>query len=211
MELEYCTQCPRHCSFDSLKCGRGMKYVENLKKGGEEMKCNCEDVEKNDNGMHNHHKHCGRHRQHCKGKEMPHSELDINNCDDLSELLRACGRVMHHREGRKYGQGRIMHILSEKGEIYQKELQETLGIQPGSISEILSKMEDRGLIERIRVEEDRRKTIVRITDVGRSHVEEHRHGNISKDMFTVLNEEEQGELKRLLKVLLENWRQSREE
>lgn len=61
--------------------------------------------------------------------------------DDLYNILRACGHHLYHRFGKDMGQGRILAILSERESITQKELQEMLRIQPGSATEILTKLE----------------------------------------------------------------------
>ncbi|TCL57689.1 DNA-binding MarR family transcriptional regulator [Kineothrix alysoides] len=123
-------------------------------------------------------------------------------------MLRVCGHILYHRAGRQSGQGRILHILSERSELSQKELQEMLRVQPGSMSEILSKMESKGLVERIRDEEDKRKTQVRLTETGKAHVENHHCGLGNKDIFSALDENQQEELKELLALLLEDWRHS---
>ncbi|MDC7287551.1 MarR family winged helix-turn-helix transcriptional regulator [Blautia schinkii] len=134
----------------------------------------------------------------------------VDEPEDLDGLLRACGHYLYHKAaGAKSGQGKIMHILSSQKEISQKELQEHLGIQPGSISEILSKMENKGLLQRIKDGEDRRKTIVRITDAGEHHVEEFRKngkGDRNKDIFSALDDGQKEELKKLLRILLESWK-----
>lgn len=159
----------------------------------------------------------GRHRSGGHSRDMHDSEEHgvherggawaPGEAEDLDTLLRACGHYMYHRAaGEKSGQGKIMHILAAQKEISQKELQEHLGIQPGSVSEILSKMENKGLLERIKDGEDRRKTIVRITDGGEKHVEEFRKKGKNRDLFSALNDEQKDELKELLKLLLQSWK-----
>lgn len=124
--------------------------------------------------------------------------------EDLFRLMRRCGHILFQKEAKKSSQGRIMHILYHRGEIGQKELQEMLQIQPGSISEILTKLENKGLVCREKDDEDKRRTIVRITPAGRQHAEEFRRSR-SKNMFSALDEEQQEELKILLKRLIEDW------
>lgn len=67
----------------------------------------------------------------------------------------------------KASQKRILVILNELETITQRDLTERLGIQPGSASEILSKMESAGWICRPQNETDRRTIDVCLTDSGR--------------------------------------------
>lgn len=87
----------------------------------------------------------------------------------------------------------------------QKELQEALGVQPGSASEIISKLEDRGLVSRERDEEDRRRVVLRITEAGREQAEAASCEEKGQDLYEALSVEEQDTLKALLKKLLESW------
>ncbi|HIX76390.1 MAG TPA: MarR family transcriptional regulator [Candidatus Fusicatenibacter merdavium] len=67
----------------------------------------------------------------------------------------------------KGSQKRILIVLLETGEITQRVLTERLGIQPGSASEVLAKLEHAGLIVRRPSDEDRRTTNVSLTEIGR--------------------------------------------
>ena len=87
----------------------------------------------------------------------------------------------------------------------QKELQEALAIQPGSVSEIISKLEARGLLSRERDEEDKRRMVLRITDAGRAGAEAFSGAESGNELYGALSEEEQSTLKELLKKLLESW------
>ena len=123
--------------------------------------------------------------------------------DELYQLMRECGHFLYHKA--KAGQGRILNILEERKEISQKELQELLQVQPGSLSEILSKIEKKGLLERVADAGDRRKVVVRITAAGEERVLERRRSGKRKDWFAVLDEGQKEELKQLLKQLLDSW------
>ena len=68
--------------------------------------------------------------------------------DDLAGQLEQCGKFLMYCLGKRRGQEKILRILWEQGEISQRELQELLGIQPGSMSEIAAKLESKGLIVR---------------------------------------------------------------
>ena len=126
--------------------------------------------------------------------------------DDLYTLMRACGHILYHQGGRKSGQGRILRILSHCEAMSQRELQEVLGIQTGSLSEILAKLENAGFIERERDEADRRRSVVRLTPAGRNHAEECCRDGERQDMFSALDEGQREQLKKLLTILLADWK-----
>lgn len=66
----------------------------------------------------------------------------------------------------KASQKRILIILNEVKSITQRDLTMRLGIQPGSASEILSKLETAGLILRTINETDRRTADISLTKQG---------------------------------------------
>ena len=61
--------------------------------------------------------------------------------------MRRCGHFLYQRQGGQ-GQRRVLTILQERGSMQQRELQEYLGIQPGSMSELIGKLEQKGLLKR---------------------------------------------------------------
>lgn len=127
--------------------------------------------------------------------------------EDLYHLMRACGHILYHSGSSKTGQGRILHILDEEGDVSQKDLQAMLEIQSGSISEILAKLERDELIERRKDERDRRKVIVSMTDKGRDHARHYHEGPQEKDWFAALDDVQRDELGNLLQILLDSWKE----
>ena len=157
-----------------------------------------------------------------RGERPHHRPVDYQNTEDLTILLRGCGHYLFHRSheimrGGDRGRGRgvmggsqqqVLSILSKNGPMAQKDLLEMLMIQPGSLSELLSKLEEKGLLNRKEDENDRRKVILTLTEEGQNAVagsagESDQEGE--KDLFAVLNEEEKNSLKSLLKKLLGSW------
>ena len=110
--------------------------------------------------------------------------------------------VMHFRKHNRagYSQQKVLSILYERESICQKDLQEILEIQAGSMSELLSKLQDRGLVERVKNEKDRRSSVVRITEEGRRFKEE-MPALKDQAMFGVLDETEKEQLRQILKKL----------
>ena len=128
--------------------------------------------------------------------------------NDLAGKFERCGRLLSHCLGKRRGQGRILRTLCQRGEMPQKELQELLGIQAGSMSEIAAKLEDKGLIVRVRSEEDRRKVSLSITEQGRARVAQGDEEHILRrraELFSALTPEEQEVLEQLLDKLSADW------
>ena len=155
----------------------------------------------------------GKMSEEQQGKErrdrmrMAHYQsTDMN--DKLVINLRDLGHIMRFLYEGKASQKRILIIINELETITQRELTEHLGIQPGSASEILSKMENSGLIIRTQNETDRRTTDVRLTDKGRELAAEalaqrqRRH----EEMFSCISEEEKEKLLSLLERIYADWR-----
>ena len=84
----------------------------------------------------------------------------------------------------------------------QRELQDYLGIQPGSMSELIGKLEQKGLLQRVASEKDRRSRILMLTEQGRELTDAVKE---EQELFGILSEEEQGQLRALLTKLLEAW------
>lgn len=139
------------------------------------------------------------------GRRGPHPDRD-----DLAGKFERCGRLLSHCLGKRRGQGRILRTLCQRGEMSQKELQDLLGIQAGSMSEIAAKLEDKGLITRVRSEGDRRKVSLSITEQGRVRVAQSDEAHILRrraELFAVLAPDEQRALAEILDKLSADWSQ----
>ncbi|MCI5650391.1 MAG: MarR family winged helix-turn-helix transcriptional regulator [Fusicatenibacter sp.] len=149
---------------------------------------------------------------------------------ELQRLLERCGHFLYHRRGEKFGQRRILAILwefeqkqaKERGQsgkssdcsvsetgMPQQELMERLGIRAGSLSEIIGKMEENGLVCRARSEEDRRKICISLTEKGCCALEKANQAIKKQEMvlFLSLSLEEQETMCHLLEKLLDGWEQ----
>ncbi|MCD7955462.1 MAG: MarR family winged helix-turn-helix transcriptional regulator [Lachnospiraceae bacterium] len=126
--------------------------------------------------------------------------------DTLSDLMNYTCHFVHHYSGRR-GQGKILGMLSRQGPTTQHDLQNQLCIQSGSVSEILTKLENAGFITRTRDESDRRRCIIAITDAGRKDLEEHDRMRLRKQgqLYRGLEMTEQEELIRILRKLHQSW------
>jgi DNA-binding MarR family transcriptional regulator len=88
----------------------------------------------------------------------------------------------------------------------QKELQDILRIQPGSLSEIVAKLEEKGLVRRQKDEEDRRRSVIELTETGREEALLQERQDDGSPTFGALNEQEQEAMKAMLRKLLESWK-----
>ena len=124
---------------------------------------------------------------------------------ELLRVLHHCGRFVYHRVHGARGQSSVLRILAENPRITQKELLGLLHVQPGSLSEILTKLENKGLIVRAKDEEDKRKVLVAITEEGQRAVGDTSDELTAEELFAALDEGEQRELTRLLTKVAEDW------
>ena len=134
-----------------------------------------------------------------------YNNLDLNN--KLIWNLRDIGHTMRHISEGKGSQQRILIVLNETGPITQSELTQRLGIQPGSASEVIIKLENFGLIKRTPSKKDKRTTDVLLTEAGIAEAKRltdlrcQRH----ERMFAALSGDEKDELLRLLEKLNKDW------
>lgn len=146
----------------------------------------------------NYEKRVAQRRAHYEREDV-NGKLVIN-LRDISHTMRDLS------EGRG-SQKRILILLLETGPITQRELTERLGIQPGSASEVISKLENAGLVTRTESEADRRTVDVALTEEGSRLAEEAkaqragRHG----EMFSALSGEERAQLLGLLERVNQDW------
>lgn len=131
--------------------------------------------------------------------------LEIN--DRLIWNFRDIGHTMRHISEGKGSQKRILIILLETGPITQRELTQRLGIQPGSASEVIGKLETAGLIARTPNEFDHRTVTVALTETGAAAAKEARTQRLLRHetMFSCLTGEEKSTLLSLLERINRHW------
>lgn len=136
-----------------------------------------------------------------------YEKQDINN--KLIWKFRDIGHTLRHISEGKGSQQRILIMLNELGPISQNELTQQLGIQPGSASEVIIKLETAGYITRTPSEKDRRTTVVQLTEAGTAAAQQaaamraERH----EQMFDALHVGEKETLLSLLEKLNADWEQ----
>lgn len=134
-----------------------------------------------------------------------YESLDCNN--RLIWNFRDIGHTMRHISEGKGSQQRILILLLENEGMTQKELTTRLGVQPGSASEVIGKLEKFGLIIRTESETDHRTMNLLLTEDGQMAAQQAlvirkaRHEN----MFSSLSEEEKQTLLQLLEKVNGDW------
>lgn len=133
--------------------------------------------------------------------------LDQNN--KLIWNFRDIGHTMRQISEGRGSQKRILILLRETAGMTQKELTARLGVQPGSASEVLNKLEQTGLILRTPSETDHRTMDIRLTSDGEALAKEAsaKRAERHEQMFAVLSNEEKDTLIALLERVNVHWDQ----
>lgn len=136
-------------------------------------------------------------------KEMDRELCGIEeNQNALYAKFFQCSHILRRRVGIRASRQRILKALLERGALTQSELQKNLGIQAGSFSELAAKMEERGLIERKKDTEDRRRVVLRLTEYGKTVAGQSNEIG-DAELFHALTEEEQENLRGMLQKIID--------
>lgn len=186
-EKECCPCCENHCAKDALACGKGRRYFS-----GDTLEAANEN------------KHRGGHH----GGKKHHHEEAMDTDEKLRMLMRRCGHILWHRSGGKASQERVLRLLVKQEAMTQKELLEALEVKPGSLSELLGKLEANELIIRKQNEQDKRGVDVCLSEQGKqaAMTQNDERSQQTREMFACLDEEEKDELLQLLDKLLHSWK-----
>ena len=125
--------------------------------------------------------------------------------EELNELIRKCAVRLSKGCGKKNRQLSVLEGLVENGSMGQKEIQELQGLKAGSISEVITKLEEKGMIVRKKNYVDRRNVDIEITDAGRAVVERKKNEK-NLEAYHVLTQGEKLMLKEILQKLELSWR-----
>lgn len=86
--------------------------------------------------------------------------------------LKCIGSERLVRLGISMTQLHVMHMLERHGELPMSRLAEMLDVSMSAATGLVDRVEERGFVERIRVPEDRRIVLARITDAGRQMLDD---------------------------------------
>ena len=103
------------------------------------------------------------------------------------------------------GQRKILSVLFENGPLSVSELSQRLGIMTGSTSEMVNKLETKGLVAKMQNSVDKRKVDISITSDGRKRIEMHRseHHTKANNPLECLSLDEINTLQRILQKVID--------
>lgn len=97
-------------------------------------------------------------------------------------------------------QSMLMGILAHHGEMKISDLSEKLGLSNSTVSGIIDRLENQGLVERARSKEDRRVVFVKVTSAFEKNAHE-RFKAVEKMFETMMNKATADELDKILEGL----------
>ncbi len=169
-----CPLCDRHCPLSAPHCRKGEKYARKL---------------------------AGKAAPEPTALEEP---IPLGIDDTLFVQLRSGSRHILRQYRDSGSRHRILGVLLEHEKVSQRALQELIGVKPGSLSELLAKLEKKGLIRRKKNDTDKRNRDVTLTEAGRA-VAQLRAAQSPQALFSALSEDEKAQLSGLLDKLLAAW------
>lgn len=126
---------------------------------------------------------------------------------ELEKAIRSCGAYLYFELHKNSQQSRVLDLLRRKGQTTQKEIQSELHIQAGSVSELITKLENRHLLKRTKDEKDRRRVLLEITERGIAFLEDHKQ-EPDGGLFACLCDEDKILVTEKLNILLKNWKRN---
>lgn len=134
---------------------------------------------------------------------------------DNFELYRELLRVSHllrHGHGEPElkmapGQQRVLTMLSRHDSMSQRDLLEEMGLARATLSELLTRLEEKGLIERERSKADRRVIIISLTKKGKAASKKivAIESDIADEAFAPLSAAQKDDMKSMLDAMLQSW------
>lgn len=112
-------------------------------------------------------------------------------------------RAAHTATGLKPRQFQLLGLLHDRGPMSQRELGETMGIDPSILVTMLNPLEEAGFVTRQRDAADRRRHIVLLTDAGTRQLTKAARAQreAEDDLFAGLDDDEREQLRQLLIAL----------
>ena len=155
---------------------------------------------------------CGKGRRYTSQGAAPggYHRVEYENASDDQKLmhnLRHTGHVLRNYSEDRSSQKRILIMLRNAGTMPQSQLTRELHVHSASSSEILTKMEESGLIQRTASETDHRTMDVSLTSSGLLDAETamQQMETAQSEMFDCFSSEEKKTLITLLERLNQHW------
>jgi DNA-binding MarR family transcriptional regulator len=109
-------------------------------------------------------------------------------------------RAAHTAVGVTPRQFQLLGLLHDNGPMSQRDLGETMGIDPSILVTMLNPLEEGGFLARRRDRADRRRHIVLLTDAGVEQLTKAHHAQLAAEdaLFAALDDDQREQLRRLL-------------
>ena len=110
----------------------------------------------------------------------------------LGRQMHRCAHRIVHEEGHYREQPRLLMLIAENDGVIQRDLAEEMDVRPSSMTEMLSKMEQLGLVERRQDEKDQRVMHIFLTEQGKNAVKKSQNAaeRMANTLFAGLTDEE---------------------
>lgn len=126
---------------------------------------------------------------------------------ELINILRKCSHFLYHRANRQIGKESALLALLKHQPLTQTELGKIVNVRASSVSELVSKMENEGLILKKRARLDSRSFSITLTHEGlvKANEVEGIHNDEAMRLLGFLDHDERETLARILNKLLSLW------
>jgi len=140
-------------------------------------------------------------------------EIDFESLDVISNIYRAAAAVRRQAErsvlagdNLSFGAFTILWVVWIWGEMETAKLAQECNLAKGTLTGMLNTLEGQGLIQRDRVESDRRRVTVVLTGEGEATISDvfPRFNQFETEMSHGLTSDEKRELARLLRIVITN-------
>lgn len=139
--------------------------------------------------------------------------LDFGSLDAISNIYRAAAGVRRRAErelladyGISFGGFTILWVLWVWDEMETAQLADECGLAKGTLTGMLTTLEKQGLVERARMQADKRRVLVALTPAGTELMDElfPKFNAHEGEMAKGLSDGEKRELARLLRIVINN-------
>lgn len=130
----------------------------------------------------------------------------------ICHQLMYAGHLLHHRlrerlrpEGIHRGQGRILSILAQRGTLSQTEIAESFHRRGATVTHMIQKLEEQGLVERVADPADGRARQVSLTPAGQkaARIVQETWDELEARLSAILSPEQAEELASLLDLVID--------
>lgn len=128
---------------------------------------------------------------------------------ELTKVIKMCGRFLYDSTMQKPGQAIVLMLLLTHENISVNKIAYILNLKASSISEILKKLEDEALIEKVRSKDDARKVRIKLTQKGYhlALLQDKHDQDLSQMLYQSLSDKDKDYLTQILKSLYSYWQE----